>query len=179
MASPVALADVALALRLGWTAALPAYLFLGAVCAVVSVIDVSTRRIPNRVVLPAHAIGGCLLAVASASDDEWSSLVRAALGMAVLGGFYLLLAVGFRGQMGFGDPLTELVRLSQTATIPRFGTAACSDRATDSEMRIWPCKSPDATPSSWWWRRSGGWRRSTIRGVASGWSIETAVRWTR
>jgi leader peptidase (prepilin peptidase)/N-methyltransferase len=84
IASLAALTDVALALRLGWTPALPAYLFLGAICAVVSVIDVSTRRIPNRVVLPAYAIGGCLLAVASASDDEWRALLRAALGMAVL-----------------------------------------------------------------------------------------------
>jgi leader peptidase (prepilin peptidase)/N-methyltransferase len=103
IASLAALADVALALRLGWTPALPAYLFLGVICAVVSVTDVSSRRIPNRVVLPAYAIGGCLLAAASASDDEWSALLRAALGMAVLGGFYLLLALAFSGQMGFGD----------------------------------------------------------------------------
>lgn len=98
-----AVADVALALRVGWTPALPAYLFLGAVCAVVSVVDVATRRIPNRVVLPAYPIGGCLLAVAAASDDAWGALVRAALGMAVLGGFYLVLAVALPGQMGLGD----------------------------------------------------------------------------
>lgn len=69
VAALTAVADVALGLRLGWTAALPAYLFLGAVCAVVSVLDVSTRRIPNRVVLPAYPVGGCLLVVAAASDD--------------------------------------------------------------------------------------------------------------
>lgn len=103
VASLAAIADVALGLRLGWTAALPAYLLLGALCAVVSVIDVSTRRIPNRVVLPAYPLGGCLLVVAAASDDAWSALVRAAFAMAVLGGFYLLLAVAFPGQMGFGD----------------------------------------------------------------------------
>ena len=103
MASLAAVADVALAVRLGWTSALPAFLFLGALCAVVSVIDVSTRRIPNRVVFPAYAIGGCLLVVAAASDDAWSALVRTAFAMAVLGGFYLLLAVVFPGQMGFGD----------------------------------------------------------------------------
>ena len=103
MASLAAVADVALVLRIGWTPALPAYLFLGAICAVVSVMDVSSRRIPNRVVLPAYAIGGCLLVVAAASDDAWTALVRAAFAMAVLGGFYLLLALAFSGQMGFGD----------------------------------------------------------------------------
>lgn len=103
VASLAAFADVALALRLGWTPALPAYLFLGAVCAGVSVVDATTRRIPNRIVLPAYPVGGLLLTVAAASDDAWSALVRAALAMAVLGGFYLLLAVVLPGQMGFGD----------------------------------------------------------------------------
>lgn len=98
-----AVADVALALRLGWTPSLPAYLFLGAVCAAVSVVDATTRRIPNRIVLPAYPVGGLLLAFAAASDGAWSALVRAALGMAVLGGFYLLLAEVLPGQMGFGD----------------------------------------------------------------------------
>lgn len=103
MASLTAIADAALALRLGWTASLPAYLLLGAVCAAISVLDAATRRIPNRIVLPAYPVGGMLLTVAAASDDAWSALVRAALGMAVLGGFYLLLAVVLPGQMGFGD----------------------------------------------------------------------------
>lgn len=103
VASLSAVADAALAVRLGWTPALPAYLFLGAVCAGVSVVDVTTRRIPNRIVLPAYPVGGLLLGVAAASDGAWSALARAALGMAVLGGFYLLLAVAFAGQMGFGD----------------------------------------------------------------------------
>lgn len=103
MASLTAVADVALALRVGWTPALPAYLLFGALCAAVSVVDAATRRIPNWVVLPAYPVGGLLLTVAAASDDAWSALVRAALSMAVLGGFYLLLAVVLPGQMGFGD----------------------------------------------------------------------------
>ena len=103
VASLAAVADVALALRLGWTASLPAYLYFGAVCAGVSVVDATARRIPNRIVLPAYPVGGLLLTVAAVSDDAWSALVRAALGMAVLGGFYVLLAVAFAGQMGVGD----------------------------------------------------------------------------
>jgi hypothetical protein len=41
--------------------------------------------------------------VALVAAPARSALVRAALAMAVLGAFYLLLAVAFPGQMGFGD----------------------------------------------------------------------------
>ena len=96
--------EVALAWRLGWSPALPATLFLGAVLTVAAVVDARTSRVPNVLVLPAYPVGLALFAVAAGMGGQWWPLVRAVLGMAGVAGFYLALAVGAGGKkMGLGD----------------------------------------------------------------------------
>ncbi|MGH8299894.1 MAG: prepilin peptidase [Steroidobacteraceae bacterium] len=95
--------EAAMVWRFGWSSALPAYLLFGAVAAVVTVTDLAARKIPEAVVLPAYPLAATLLAVASGSAGQWWSLARGAIAMAVLGGFYLALGLGFEGQLGSGD----------------------------------------------------------------------------
>jgi len=73
--------------RFGWTPALVAYLYFGAVLAVASVVDARTLTIPDMLLLPSYPVGAALLAVASAADDQWWPLARAGLAMAAVGGF--------------------------------------------------------------------------------------------
>jgi leader peptidase (prepilin peptidase)/N-methyltransferase len=95
--------EVAIGWRIGLTAALPAYLFIGAVGWFVALIDAFERRIPNVVILPSYPITLALLVIASASEDEWYGLARGAIGMLALGAFYLVLALLRPGELGFGD----------------------------------------------------------------------------
>jgi leader peptidase (prepilin peptidase) / N-methyltransferase len=94
--------------RFGWSSALPAFLYFGALAAVVSASDLATRRVPNRVILPAYLIGPTLLLFASVGSGKWTALGRAGLAVVAVGGFFLVLALAFPSGMGMGDPLTEL-----------------------------------------------------------------------
>ena len=89
--------------RFGWSAALPAFLYFGAVACLVSATDLAARRVPNRVILPAYLIGPALLLLASLGSGKWMALIRAGLAMAVVGGFFLALALVFSSGMGMGD----------------------------------------------------------------------------
>ena len=62
----VIVVEVAIGWRIGLNAALPAYLFFGAVGSLVALNDASERRIPNAVLLPAYPIAAALLVLASA-----------------------------------------------------------------------------------------------------------------
>jgi leader peptidase (prepilin peptidase)/N-methyltransferase len=54
-----------------------------------------------------------LLVVASAAEHQWYGLLRGAIGMLALAGFYLLLALLRPGELGFGDvKLSGFVGLS-------------------------------------------------------------------
>lgn len=95
--------DAVIALRFGWSAALPAYLFFGLCAATVTVTDLVERRIPNRVVGPGAVGALSLLGVAAGvSGDPWP-LARAGIAMVALAGFYLALGLAFPGGVGFGD----------------------------------------------------------------------------
>lgn len=89
--------------RFGWSAALPAYVYFGAIAALVSFSDLFTRRVPNRIVLPAYLVAPALLALSSVSSGRWAPLVRAGLAMVVLVAFFVGLALASRGGIGFGD----------------------------------------------------------------------------
>jgi leader peptidase (prepilin peptidase) / N-methyltransferase len=95
----------ALAWALGPTAALPAFLYLGAVGVALGGIDLEHRRLPNVLTLPSYIIGGALLAVAVLVEagDTWGTYLRALLGMVVLFAFYFVLALIYPAGMGFGD----------------------------------------------------------------------------
>lgn len=92
----------ATAWRFGWDAALPAYLYLGAVAVALTVIDLRTRRLPDRLVLPSYPVLLGLLALASAAHGDLGALLRALAGAAALFAVYALLALYPRG-MGLGD----------------------------------------------------------------------------
>jgi leader peptidase (prepilin peptidase) / N-methyltransferase len=101
------LAFAAIALAVGadtaavW--ALPAYLYLAAVSIALTLIDLDTQTLPNRVVLPSLGVGAVLLAVASLGTGEWMSLVTALVGGAALFAFYFVVALVSPRGMGMGD----------------------------------------------------------------------------
>lgn len=92
-----------LAVRLGPSPALPAYLYLGGVAVVLALIDAGTHRLPNTIVLTSYPVGALLLVPVAAGRGEWGPLVRALLGMVALSTVYLLLALVSRGSLGYGD----------------------------------------------------------------------------
>lgn len=98
---------VALAVRFGLdgpiVAALPAFLFLGAIAVALALIDLDTHRLPNAIVLPAYPVALALLGAATAFIGDWSALLRSLIGGAALFAFYFILAVAVPRGMGFGD----------------------------------------------------------------------------
>ncbi len=108
--APVVLVVVALfvgmALRLsavGQLTAVAAYLYFIAVGVALTLIDVDCKRLPNVLVLPSYPVILVLLGGAAAWQHDGAALVRALIGMAVLLGLYLVLALTYPAGMGFGD----------------------------------------------------------------------------
>ena len=91
------------AVRFGLAPELPAFLYLAAVGVLLAVIDLQHRLLPNRVVLPAIAIGAVLLLVAALVEPAWPELLRAVLGAAALFTAYLVLALISPSGLGMGD----------------------------------------------------------------------------
>lgn len=67
------------------------------------VIDVRTHRLPNRIVLPTLAALLALVIIEALLTGQVRSLIGAALGMLILGGFYAALRLVSREGMGGGD----------------------------------------------------------------------------
>jgi hypothetical protein len=102
----VAALFVGMALRLsavGQLPALPAYLYFVAVGVALTLIDLDCKRLPNALVLPSYPVVLVLLAVAALGQHDGAAIVRALIGMAVLFGLYLVLALIYPAGMGFGD----------------------------------------------------------------------------
>lgn len=91
------------ALRFGWSAQLPAWSWFVAVVLLLAFVDLRTRLLPNRVLLPSTAGGVLLLAGAAALDDGWPELGRAVLGGGAAFGVLLVLALVAPSGMGMGD----------------------------------------------------------------------------
>jgi leader peptidase (prepilin peptidase)/N-methyltransferase len=89
--------------RLGADAALPAFLYLGAVGVALALIDIDVHRLPNAIVLPSYVIGAVLLGVAALVGGDGYAALRALIGAIALFGFYFLLALVYPSGMGFGD----------------------------------------------------------------------------
>jgi leader peptidase (prepilin peptidase) / N-methyltransferase len=87
----------------GAAAALPAYLWLGAVGVTLGVIDIECHRLPDRLTLPSYPAGLLLLAAASLADDDLPALVRAAVAGAVVFAVFFVLAFISPRSLGFGD----------------------------------------------------------------------------
>ncbi|MBT8224467.1 MAG: prepilin peptidase [Dactylosporangium sp.] len=94
---------VAVAARIGATAALPAFLYLGAITVALAVIDAEVRRLPDAIVLPSYLVAATLLVAAGVGQADWWPAVRGFVAMAALLAGYLALAVSYPGGIGFGD----------------------------------------------------------------------------
>lgn len=94
---------VALTLRFGMVAELPAYLFFACVAVTLALIDADVRRLPDTIVLPAYVVGTLLLMPASASHDNTFVAVRAALGVLAFVSVYLALQLAGPTVINSGD----------------------------------------------------------------------------
>jgi leader peptidase (prepilin peptidase)/N-methyltransferase len=100
------------AVRFGFSAPLPAFLFLTGAGVLLAVVDLRHRLLPNRVVLPSLAAGAALLVLPAVLDGAWVALLRAVLGAAALFAVFLVLALASPGALGMGDvKLAALVGL--------------------------------------------------------------------
>jgi leader peptidase (prepilin peptidase)/N-methyltransferase len=82
---------------------LVAFLYLGAISVALTLIDIDTHTLPNRIVLPSYLIGAVLLTGAALLGGDGAALLRAAIGMVALGLAYLGMALAYPGGMGLGD----------------------------------------------------------------------------
>lgn len=82
---------------------LAAFLYLAAISVALTLIDLDTHKLPNKIVLPAYVVGGALLAASSILSGDWGQLLRAAIAMAVMFVAYLIMALAYPGGMGLGD----------------------------------------------------------------------------
>lgn len=97
---------VATVLVVGWTTALPAFLYLAAVSVALAAIDIDVHRLPDAIVLPSYPVAAALLALASwdvGVGYDGGALLRAAGGGAALFVLYLVLVLAKPGGMGLGD----------------------------------------------------------------------------
>ncbi len=94
---------VALALRLGLTWALPAYLVCFASLVALSVIDLDHGVLPSRIIYPTLIASGALLVVAAVAEDRWADLGHAVVGAVAAWVFFGLLWLAYPAGMGFGD----------------------------------------------------------------------------
>lgn len=95
--------EAAMVWRFGWRPPLAAYSLLAATGVTLSATDLTARRVPNLIVLPAYAVSAILLVFASTPSGLWWPLARAGIAAVVLGGFYLALGLAFSAGMGLGD----------------------------------------------------------------------------
>lgn len=82
---------------------LAAFLYLAAISIALTLIDLDTHKLPNRIVLPAYVVGILLLTAASVLTADFDSLIRAGIGMAAMFVAYFAMALAYPGGMGFGD----------------------------------------------------------------------------
>ncbi len=104
----VALAWASLTFRFGGQAQwslLPAYLYLGAIGAALTLIDIDVHRLPDLIVLPSYPIAFVLLLVPTVVTGEWGALLRGVLaGLALFVGYLVLALVSpGGGGLGMGD----------------------------------------------------------------------------
>ena len=100
LASGALFAGVALRLDDPWVAVLVAP--FSALLVAISVIDIRTKKIPNRLVYPALLVSAGFLVVARLAGAD-VDLIRAGVGFLALGGGFLLIALIVPKGMGMGD----------------------------------------------------------------------------
>lgn len=73
------------------------------VLVVLTVIDLDTKLLPNRIVYPAFVVGWAGLVAAAIVDGVTDRLLDAAIGAGIFGGTFFLIALVAPRGMGFGD----------------------------------------------------------------------------
>ncbi|PRY09895.1 type IV leader peptidase family protein [Kineococcus rhizosphaerae] len=90
-------------LTIGERPALLLYVYLGAVLLPLLVCDMRLHRLPTCFIAPAYPVAAVAFLADAVMTGEWSRLLHAVLGCAVLGGVYLVLCAMPGGLMGLGD----------------------------------------------------------------------------
>jgi leader peptidase (prepilin peptidase)/N-methyltransferase len=108
LAVAVAVIWASLAFRIGGQAhwsLLPAYLYLGAIGAALTLIDLDVHRLPDLIVLPSYPIVFVLLFVPTLVTGQWDALLRGVLaGLALFVGYLMLALISpGGGGLGLGD----------------------------------------------------------------------------
>jgi len=88
---------------IGPDAALPAYLWLGAVGLTLAVIDIDCHRLPDRLTLPSYPVGAVLLGIAALAQHRPGALGRGLLAAAAVAGVFFVLAFISPRSLGLGD----------------------------------------------------------------------------
>ncbi len=88
---------------IGPVAVLPAYLWFVAVVAVLVIVDLEHKRIPNRILYPGTVVALALLAGGAWIEDDLAAVGRGLAGGALYFAFLLLVALAARGGFGMGD----------------------------------------------------------------------------
>jgi leader peptidase (prepilin peptidase)/N-methyltransferase len=83
--------------------ALIAFLYLAAISVALAAIDLETQTLPNAIVLPAYLIMIAVLGASSLISGDLAALLRGGIGLFGLFAAYYLMALVYRGGMGFGD----------------------------------------------------------------------------
>ena len=94
---------VVLTLRFGLDPVLPAYLYLAAVGLALALIDLDTKRLPDRLTLPSYVVAPVLIGLGALLGSDSGDLFRALIGGAAMYAFYFALAFAYPAGMGFGD----------------------------------------------------------------------------
>jgi leader peptidase (prepilin peptidase) / N-methyltransferase len=82
---------------------LPAHLWFVSVTFALALVDLDTKRLPNRILYPGAIVAVVLLAAGALFDGNGDALVRGLLGGGAYFAGLLVIAVAARGGFGFGD----------------------------------------------------------------------------
>jgi len=80
-----------------------AFLLLAASTIALAIIDLNTHTLPNQILFPTYIAGILLLVAEGVTNHRYGSILRALLGMLLLGLFYLVLNLIYPEGMGMGD----------------------------------------------------------------------------
>jgi leader peptidase (prepilin peptidase) / N-methyltransferase len=80
-----------------------AFAYLAVISVILTVIDIGTHRLPNRIVLPSYGVGVGLLIVAAVLVSDPARLTRALAGMAILFSVYFAMRFASPASIGGGD----------------------------------------------------------------------------
>lgn len=92
-----------LGLSLGWSVALPVWLYLGAAGALLAVVDARTRQLPAAIVNPCLLLVAATIASLTIVTSDWPGLTRAVAGWAAGGVLFGLMWLVAPASLGYGD----------------------------------------------------------------------------